>query len=75
MSCLSSICCGNTPGVEWFCQQGVDPHQVEVDGGGALSLAIGCSRPQGADGCSTMAFGQKEMLNSPVAGARSRYWG
>ena len=42
----NTICCGNTLGVEWFCQQGVDPHQVEEDGDGALSLAIACSRPQ-----------------------------
>ena len=32
--------------VEWFCQQDEDLHQVEVNGKGALSLAIWCCKPQ-----------------------------
>ena len=36
---------GNIPMLEWFCQRGVDLHQVEKDGKGALSLAIEAFEP------------------------------
>ena len=41
-----AVCTGNTTMVEWFCQQGEDLHQVQVNGKGALSLAIGSCKPQ-----------------------------
>ena len=41
-----AVCTGNTPMVEWFCQQGEDLHQVQVNGKGALLLAIGSCKPQ-----------------------------
>ena len=37
---------GNIPMLEWFCQRGVDLHQVERNGKGALSLAIEAFDPQ-----------------------------
>ena len=34
------------PLLQWFCQQGVDIHQVEANGKGPLSLAIQACEPQ-----------------------------
>ena len=45
-SVVALIRSSNMPMLEWFCQQGVDLHQVERDGKGALSLAILAFKPQ-----------------------------
>ena len=43
---FSAVYSGNTPMLEWFCQQGEDFFQVKQNGQGALSLAIETFEPQ-----------------------------
>ena len=45
-SLSSALCMGNTPMLEWFCQQCEDFFQIKQFGKGALSLAIEASQPQ-----------------------------
>ena len=42
----AAIWAGNLPLLQWYCQQGVDIHQIETNGKGALSMAIQSCEPQ-----------------------------
>ena len=56
----AALCHGNTPILEWFCQQGEDLYQVEENNEDALSLAIHSCQPQVARWLFRRGFRLKE---------------